>query len=357
MFKTDTIDKIEKNIKGSRKIKDSEYFYASARLKALEVKNITRERFEKMIDMKSLDEAVAILTNECEYGDGSAVVSESTGAVNYEKLFASEQKKVYDLISELSPVPEILMFFKYQSDCHNIKSILKAEFIQKKYDIEDILLNLGSVDIATAKLEVRERTFTGFPENMAMAANDAVEAFSKNKDPMMIDIIMDKACFADMLDVAERSGCKFLIDLAKRKIDIVNIMITIRIFRMRNTIDLLKKTLIHGGTIEESIFIEAFEGQEEKFYDALKYTEYAALKEFAEANQEQNTLSQLEKLCEEIYFSHIKQTRYIPFGAEVVIGYIASKEMEIKNARIVMCGKETSLAGDVIRERLRAVYA
>jgi V/A-type H+-transporting ATPase subunit C len=334
-------------------MKDTDYLYVSSRLKSLEVKNITRERFEKMIDAKSIGDAVSVLA-ECEYGDGTAAAFE--GAVNYEQLFISEQKKVYDLIAEISPNPAILTFFKYQNDCHNLKSIIKSEFMNREPDA--ILIDLGSVDTSTAKTDARERTFAGFAKSMAAGADDAIGAYSKNKDPMMIDIIIDKACFADMVEIAEESGCEFLTGLVRRKIDLANIMITIRIARMKNTPDLLRKTLISGGNLDEIFFTEAFDPQQEnKLYDALKYQKYSAISDFSEANQGQAPLSGLEKLCEEIYFAAIKEARFIPYGAEVVIGYIASKELEIKNARIVMCGKETSLSGDVIRERLRAVYA
>ena len=345
----------------NKKNEDIDYLYASALFKSLEVKNITRDKFEKMIEAKSIGDAVLTLA-ECGYGDGNInninnIDNIDNGGTDYEYLFVSEQKKIYDLVFDIIPEKSIVNFFKYQNDCHNIKSILKSEFAEKSENIDGLLLDTGIVEAETAKRVVRDRTFEKYPVNMAEAAKAAIENYSRNKDPMTIDIILDKACFADMLEAAKESKCPFLVVLARKKADLANIMLTIRIIRMKNTLELLRRALISGGNLEEGFFINLFDAQESKLFDALKYTEYSRISETVSYYVQTIPLSELEKICDEVYCSHINEAKFIPYGAEVAVGYIAAKEIEIKNARIVLAGKEAGIDGDIIRERLRAVYA
>ena len=46
----------------------------------------------------------------------------------------------------------------------------------------------------------------------------------------------------------------------------------------------------------------------------------------------------------------------IPFGVEVVLGYLAAKEAEWTAVRIIMSGRMAGMTADAIRERLRDQY-
>lgn len=58
---------------------------------------------------------------------------------------------------------------------------------------------------------------------MKDAVNQAVELFGKGRDPQEIDIILDKACYSQMLKEAEKTENQFLIGYVKLLIDILNV--------------------------------------------------------------------------------------------------------------------------------------
>lgn len=327
---------------------DTDYLYVSARLRSLELHNLTREKYEKMIESKSADDASTVLA-ECEYGDG--LISEKVGS--FEELFAKEQKKAYDLVEEIIPDKNLLYFFKYQNDCHNLKSCIKSEFMGAAPG--SLLSPLGTVPPESAAAAVRERNLSAYPANMAAAFGEAVDSFARNRDPMFIDVIMDRACFADMIEAANESRAEFLIRLVRLKTDLVNIMTATRIMRMKYSLDVLRRSVIEGGNLDAEFFISNFDSTENKMFDALRYTDYYSLSELA-AGGSGITLARLEKNCDEIYAARIRETRLMSYGPEIVVGYIAAKEAEIKNVRIVISGKQADISGDVIRERLRGVY-
>lgn len=333
-----------------KKVIEEDYLYASARIKSLEVKNLNKERYEKMIDARNADEALAVLA-ECEYGDGFI----ADKIQSYEELLTRELMRVYAFMDSVMPDRQFVDVFRYQYDCQNLKSAIKSEFQEKSAD--SLFVALGKINAEQLKNALRDRNFELFPENMRAAAPEAIEAFARTKDPMLIDMIIDRAAYADIAANAMETNSDYLISLVKCRIDIINIMTAIRVTRLGSGIELLKKSLLTGGSLNENFFIEAFDGTEQKLFDELRNGNYSKLSDKAAAAGEKMKLGELEKVCEEIYYALIDATRYLPYGSAVVIAYLAGKESEIKNARIVMAGKSSGLSGDVIRERLRAVYA
>ena len=53
----------------------------------------------------------------------------------------------------------------------------------------------------------------------------------------------------------------------------------------------------------------------------------------------------------------MKESKYISFGIEPLIGYLAAKESEIMTVRIIMAGKLAGIPAELIKERLRDTYA
>ena len=53
----------------------------------------------------------------------------------------------------------------------------------------------------------------------------------------------------------------------------------------------------------------------------------------------------------------MKNSKLVTFGPEKILSYIYAKETEIKVIRIIMVGKLNNIAEEVVRERLRDIYA
>ncbi|MBQ5634297.1 MAG: V-type ATPase subunit, partial [Clostridia bacterium] len=93
---------------------------------------------------------------------------------------------------------------------------------------------------------------------------------------------------------------------------------------------------------------------EESFAGALLRGDYERIAEAISANE---SLSLLEKKADDLWLEVAKEAKRITFGAEIAIGYIAALEYEVKNARIILAGKDACLSPDIIKERLRECYA
>ena len=53
---------------------------------------------------------------------------------------------------------------------------------------------------------------------------------------------------------------------------------------------------------------------------------------------------------------YLSGAQYVPFGEAPLVGYLAARETEYTNLRILLMGRGAGLPADVIRSRLRAGY-
>lgn len=339
---------------GSKKLDFADFLYISTRLKVLEAKNMTYDRYEKMIEAKNLAEAEAVLI-ECEYGLSASQglsAREDKSAGGSEKLFVEELKKYYDLIRAHSPDTNMIDFFLYFYDCHNLKALIKSEI--NGSDGAHLFIDSCTIPYETAVSAVRDRNFSPYMENVAAAAPDVIASYAINRDPMLIDVDLDRAMYAD-LDVIV-SGSKINSDYLRRyftcKADLVNIIAAVRIFRLGYSQALLSRVLVPGGSFSADFFMSKFEGGEIELLESLRSTPYSVL-----SSDEKVSLSKLEKTADELLMSFIAEVKFSPFGPDSVIAFMIAKENEVKNVRVILSGKSAAgTASDTIRERLRSVY-
>ena len=64
-------------------------------------------------------------------------------------------------------------------------------------------------------------------------------------------------------------------------------------------------------------------------------------------------LTEFEKRCDNAVSAYLSSARFIPFGEEPVLAYLATRETEFTNLRILLLGRSMGLEGSVIRSRLR----
>lgn len=322
------------------KIKETEYIYASARVHAAMGRLIGADKLEAAISAKDASEAEALL-GELGGEDGG-------------DKFSAALASAYNFIESVTPVESVLEYFRHIYDCNNIKAALKCHI--RGIEPEEMLFSFGKVSIDEIKKMPSTLDFSALPENMREGAREAYDAFVKTKNPQLIDIILDKACFADMLAAAQKSGDDFLVELARTKIDLTNITMSIRSVRMGggyNEIEVLSSSLVDGGNIGKEKLLEASKVGEDDIAELLYRTPYASLGTLIE---EKASLSRIECECDNIYMKLVRQTKYVPFGASVLCAFLIATEYQLKNLRMILAGKKAGLSADTIRERVRLSY-
>lgn len=326
------------------KRKDTDFLHATTRVRALERMLLNKERTERMLDAKSTADAMKLLP-EMGYAEVLPPTMTQLSAV-----LSGAREETYRLMRNISPVAELVDVFAVKYDYHNAKTLIKAE--ARNVDAEYLLLDAGRIPAAKLKAALNQRDLRELPNEMRAAVEEARDVLARTEDPRRSDMILDRACFAEMLKIASRVGDSYLIGYVKIQIDAANLRSTIRAARQKLDASALKSMLLEGGTVA----IGSLLGQEglQELYRGSELE--AAAEEGLRAMSGSVGFVRFEKLCDDAITEYLKKAKLIPFGAAPLVAYLAAKEAEITMLRIILAGKNEDLPSEEIRERLRVAY-
>ncbi len=342
-----------------KKQQATEYMYASARISALENRMVGRERVNALLEAKGRAEVMARLGELGEAyrlplpAEGASLEGDAVSAAT-EQMLLELLRTAFDEVRGAVPDATVYRHFAYPYDCNNVKALLKCSV--RGADPEGMLFDFGSVPVDALQNAMREGKYDLLPPAMAQAVSDAKDAFAKTGDPQLIDAILDKACYADMMTSARASGSEALLRWVKTKIDLVNIMTCLRILRMKRGETgklFMKETLLSDGYLEKAFFESAYDGGEDALWQGLVGKYFGFTKAVHGTNM---SLAAIEKCADDHYMSVVREDARVPFGVEVAGGYLVGCETAVKNIRIILAAKDAGLSAEVIRERVRESY-
>lgn len=332
----------------AKKIKDTDYLVISARVKAMETGLLTRERMEQILEAKSDEEAAKIL-QECGYPELGAADPEAMDAA----LSAAREETLSDVMDG-APEPRYIELFKLKYDYHNVKALLKAEAMGTSAD--RMLMDMGRVSAAVLKEAVRTGELDELPPMLASAVAEAREILDTTRDPQLSDIALDRWTYADMAALAEDTNSDFLRGYVAVQIDAANLRALVRTVRMGKSPEFLRGVLIEGGEIPTDGILTLSANHGSGMSEVYGPTRFAAAAEAGAEALRGGPLTKFEKLCDDAVGDYLAGAQYVPFGEAPLVGYLAARETEYTNLRILLMGRGAGLPADVIRSRLRAGY-
>ena len=322
------------------------YLYATARIRALESGLVGREKLNALLECKTVDEVVTALAAQ-----GFDKVTREDGSTDTEGMLFAALQKGFAAVTESVPDPGMTALARLPYDGHNIKAVLKCTV--RGLDPASMLIDLGTVPADRVIRAVTGADTDLFPRHMGAAISPAKAAYQASGDPRDIDFIVDKACFADLLEAAE--GFDFARRYIAARIDLVNVLMCLRLFRMQAGAageTLLDRALVPGGTWEPTFFKDAYAAGEDGLLTALAATPYAALAGMAGGRAPEA----VERAADNCLTGLLHETTFTAFGPEVPFAYLMGLETAVKNVRILLAGKAAGLSADAIRERVRESY-
>ena len=329
-------------------IRDTDYLVISARVKSLETRLLTEERLEQILEAKTGEEAAKLL-QEWGYPQLDAARPETMDAA----LAAVREDTMADL-AEGMPDKRYLELFKIKYDYHNVKALLKAEVMG--VPAGSMLMDMGRVPAADLETAVKERDLEHLPETLAAAVAEARQVLETTRDPQLADMVLDRWCYRDMAELAEETGSRFLQGYAAVQIDAVNLRTAVRTLRMGKGTDFLQGALLEGGDLAPEAVSKAAAGGGAGLRELYAATRFRAAAEAGADALAGGPLTEFEKLCDDAVGDYLAGARYVPFGEAPLVGYLAARETEYTNLRIILMGRAAGIDPAVIRTRLRASY-
>ena len=330
-------------------IRDTDYLVISARVKALETGLLTGERMEQLLEAKTDEEAVKLL-QEWGYPQLDAAHPDAMDAA-----LANLREATMADLAEGMPDQRYLELFQIKYDYHNAKALLKAEVMGVPAD--SMLMDMGRVPAADLETAVRERELEHLPETLASAVAEARQVLETTRDPQLSDIVLDRWMYRDMAQVAEDTGSQFLRGYVETQIDAANLRALIRTLRMGKNADFLAGVLFESGTVEPAAILAAANHPAGGLNEIYGPTRFAQAAEAGEAALKGGSLTEFEKRCDDAVSDYLAGAQMIPFGEAPLLAYLAARETEYTNIRILLMGRAAGLSPEVIRSRLRRTCA
>ena len=322
--------------------KDTDYLAVSARIRAMENRLLTAERMDRMIEARDQEEAMKVLS-ECGYPDCPTL----------DETLAKARADVFKDMSAASPDPRLAEVFQLKYDYHNLKTILKSQAMGT--EPERLLLDGGRYPAAKLLEDYRREDLRDCSDPFRKAAAAAKQVLDEEKEPQKADLVLDKACYAEMAELARRLDSKYLQGYVKLSVDVANLRTAVRVSRMGKEGDFLRQVLLEGGSVSEQALVNTRGESLGDVFQNGPLAEAAALGAKL-AVPGGGALTGFEKACDDAITDYLASARMVPFGEETVIGYLYAREQEFTAIRAIFAGRAAGLDGDTIRQRLRKTY-
>ena len=316
-------------------------------LRAREPRLLNDERAARMLDAASFEDAAKILT-DCGYPDMSQMT-----AAEVEQALAEHRAEIFAELGRLSPDRELVDVFKLKYDYHNAKAIIKAEAVGS--DARRLLSDAGRVPGEELLTLYNEERFSQLPPVLGKAMEEAKAVLARTANPQLSDFVLDKACFEELRALGEKLNSAFLKGYAAQLADSANLKSAVRTLRMGKNQDFLAEVLVDGGEIEARRLIAA--ADKESITALYAHTTLEKAAQLGAEALSGGSMTAFERACDNAVTSYLRTAKLVSYGPETVVAYLAAVEGEIQAVRMILTGRLAGVRPQVIRERLRDLYA
>ena len=125
--------------------------------------------------------------------------------------------------------------------------------------------------------------------------------------------------------------------------------------RMGKDADFMRQALVPGGNVSPARIAAAASGEGlASLFNTRLLKDAAAL---GAAAVDGGTMTAFELACDNAVMAYMADAKLTAYGEEPVIAYMAAVESEITTIRMILTGRLAGIEPQVIRERLRDMYA
>ncbi len=330
------------------------YGYAVARLRALENRLLDESVLQRMIDSDTLEAALKVL-GETQY---SALLMELKSPQEFDKAIEAELQRIYAEAETFVPDKELVGLLRLVYDVHNVKTLLKSQFLLsggEKRRLE-LLTSLGNIDIDKLVLAIEGEEYWELPYGFSQAIPEALAAWEQNHDALAVEKILDSIYFKALLALAAKLNMAQVTNWVRSRIDGENLKTLLRLSRIDIEQAAIPSFLHEGGSLPINRLTPLVTEPVENWARMLAFSDIGALlTPFSEGENFNALLVQYEKNLDNFITGVIAKSRYSAFEPANVVRYLWIKEIEAKNLRVILVSVANGLDKEQIRGLLRDV--
>lgn len=316
------------------------FLYQNAQIKSRESKLLTQQGVQRLLDASDTREASRALA---ELGFG-------TDGENFDVVFKRAEDENIALLKEMNE-GGALDAFLIESDYTNLKILLKAFVSGLKAETfaPDGLFEVGFLQNAIETGEV-----AALPKQMQEIILKTQEALASGQiSAHKLDIDVDKTQYAHQLELCKKSG-KVAKEYFEKRIDYLNISSFERARRLNLDQSFFEECFINGGKIALTTFQSVWELHGEELLKPFKETAYF---EDLKALDEGGKLVVFEAKTDDSLLKVWKSEKDDLYSIAPIVAFYMSRKTELKIAKLIVAGVKNRVAPQIIKERMRELYA
>lgn len=316
------------------------FLYQNAQIKSRESKLLTQQGVQRLLDASDTREASRALA---ELGFG-------TDGENFDVVFKRAEDENIALLKEMNE-GGALDAFLIESDYTNLKILLKAFVSGLKAETfaPDGLFEVGFLQNAIETGDV-----AALPKQMQEIILKTQEALVSGQiSAHKLDIDVDKTQYAHQLELCKKSG-KVAKEYFEKRIDYLNISSFERARRLNLDQSFFEECFINGGKIALTTFQSVWELHGEELLKPFKETAYF---EDLKALDEGGKLVVFEAKTDDSLLKVWKSEKDDLYSIAPIVAFYMSRKTELKIAKLIVAGVKNRVSPQIIKERMRELYA
>jgi len=329
------------------KVRDTDLLSLSAIIRYREVKLLTTDRIERMLDATRFVDAAKQL-EECGYPDMSTL-----DVFGIEDALSKRRADLYNEFAKNEAAEQIVTLFRLKYDYHNVKTLVKS--MGANNDATRILSQSGrfsAEEIAGAFISGERDSL---PEKLRTAISEGVGTLARTSNPQLSDITADKLYFEELIDTANATKYDMVIDYARLLVDGANLRTFVRAARTGRPREFLDLAIFEGGNAKKAD-ITALEYTSERLAAVFAAPQLQSAVALAPAALAGGAQTAFERECDNAATRLTTGAKLVPFGAVVVLRYLLAIDWEMTAIRMILSGHIAGVETETIRERLREAY-
>ena len=326
---------------------NSSYPFASARVKAIENRLITKEKLNRLIESRDYDAAMRQLA---EFGYGQSPGAAGSGS--FEALISKELSETDALLEALSPSDVFTRIMRAEKDYYNIKVLIKLLMQDKPLD--SVALVPGNLAVDTLRRSITENNYYDLPEMMKEALQYIDRQFTIAADASIIGIALDRAYAKEVDALVKKMNNPLVSAYFEAFFDITNIIALMRVRAAGLPRESFERTYVHGGKIDKRTLSDAFDLSDESIPSAVAKGDYSSVLSAAfDDYMKTGSLYMMEKSRDDYLLSLLREQRHDMFGIGPLMGYYIAKQREAAAVRLVMTAKLGGIDSEIVARRLK----
>ncbi|MFH1440084.1 MAG: ATP synthase A1 subunit C [Candidatus Woesearchaeota archaeon] len=341
------------------------YPYTYVRVISMKSKLLSRDDYNKLLKMGFSE--ISKYLQESEYKkEINELGMELKGADLLESALNKNLITSFDKLWRISPDELDLLINAYvkRYDFFNVKTIIRAKFSKlKTEDIKKTILPIGLFSSKHMQKMIDEESINKIIEICGLLENkkipQIIQRFKDSSSLLEIENALDEAYFNFVFEFSKKIPeegqlfKKFLLN----EIDVLNIKLLLRLKKanMKHE-DIAKHISMYGEELSLSRLKRLIKAD---YKGAIKILEKTSFKEIikrhAPALESSKSLVRLENdLDKYLLKKSLSLLHQHPLSIDIILGYMFAKEIEVKNLKAIVKGKQLRMDEDFIAGQLIA---